>query len=154
MYKEVPNPPPKINSQSSGYNNNNLVKNTAAAKPIASYPEEQYNLVKVRGDGYCMINSVLVGLNQILPNSVSKPEVLKKIKPTFLADIENYISKIESCTTDPIKELDEYVAFGKYTSPVTDIIFPIISNALHIEIQVLTHNEDSQCFELRSDILI
>ena len=101
-----------------------------------------------------MINSVLIGMNQLLPNTPSKTEVLEKIMPAFQEDLETLKPWIDSLKTDPITELEEYIATGKYTSKTTDIIFPILSNLLYVEIYVLSHNKESKCYEMVSDIFI
>ena len=115
-----------------------------------SFDETEFNQIMIRGDGYCMVNSVLTALRQQCPKCPTKEMVLEKIKPTFQMDIDKYWTSILS-DTDPLREIDEYVATGKYLTDIADFILAIIAEILNITINVLFHNKKNKTYELLND---
>ena len=98
-----------------------------------------------------MVNSVITGLKQKFPNIPTKEQVLHQIRPMFQKNINHYCSSVQG-NSDPIAEINEYVKLGKYQSPISDIIFPILCDILNTKITVLEHNKTKKTFELKSDL--
>ena len=131
-------------------------KDKSSTDPVLStnrcvYNECDFVQIQIRGDGHCMVSSVLQGLKQQSRFTPSKEQVLMQIRPTFLKKIDHYSLSLEG-STDPVAEINEYVQLRNYQSSITDIIFPILCDILKIKITVLEHNISEKTFELKSDI--
>ena len=125
-------------------------QSTGCTNQKRTYEEKTFTQVNIKGDGYCQVKSVLMGLRQQDIDTPTAAEVLQKIKPTFLADIERFSQAILS-ETDPVQEIEEYVATGNYMAPMADFILTMLSEILNTTIIVLYQNKARKIYELLSD---
>ena len=92
------------------------------------FPIEQFQKIKIPGDGFCMVQSVL----ETLKTNKTKRETLDNMKTELYSNIDEYRQFINTVDTDPIAEMERYIRSGKYTSNLADLVIPMLSNVLNV----------------------
>lgn len=95
------------------------------------------NFVKelvIPGDGYCLVNSVIVAMEQLkLPGIPPRDILLQMAKYDILSNMDVYNSFI--VTDDDFKsKLEKYISHGSYNSDIVDLIMYSLSNSLKLTI--------------------
>ena len=136
---------PKENAES-------LKKKAVEDKVVRSYPQSDFESIRIPGDGYCMVQSVLTALKKVDRNSkLTKEALLNSIQETLKRKIDYYQNYIVGTTVDPIAELEAYQKSGKYKSTIADLILHLTSETVGIEIIILYRNNQKQTYDLRLD---
>ena len=102
---------------------------------IVSFNGTEFQQVLSKGDGYCIVHSVLTCLDRS-GMFITKEDVLRNMKATFESSIDDYVGFVSE-EMSPIEELEAYVAGGSYNSNMGDFVLQIISKMLGIKINVL-----------------
>ena len=110
---------------------------TLSLPVVTTFPVSNFAKVSVKGDGHCIIHSVLSLLQEKGSSVPSWDELLGQIKLAFQADLEHFAPFIDGCNTDPIEEMDAYVNDAKYTSSIVDLIVPLLARVLQVGIVVV-----------------
>ena len=79
------------------------------------FPVSHFAKVAVKGDGHCIIHSVLSLLQENGSSVPSRTKPLADIKSAFQTDLDRYAPFIDGCNTDPIEEMEAYVNDAKYS---------------------------------------
>ena len=132
-------------------NNSNDSINVPGKMERRIYRECEFVFKKIPGDGYCMVNAVLKGLEAQIDNPPEFKTIIKQIAPAFQKDIEKYSSAIELTDTDPIRDIQTYTRTGTYSSSIVDFIFPILADMLNTTIIVLVHKKETKTYKVRGD---
>ena len=100
--------------------------------------EKEFKRMYIKGDGYCIINSISKALQQTHAIEMKKEDILDKLKQVFQDNIQDYVGFIHEKMM-PIEELDEYINKGRYNSNMGDLIISIIHRMLGIHIAALQY---------------
>ena len=101
------------------------------------FPVSHFAKVAVKGDGHCIIHSVLSLLQENGSSVRSRAKLLADIKSAFQTDLDSYAPFIDGCNTDPIEEMDAYVNDAKYSGAIVDLIVPLLAHVLQVGIIVV-----------------
>ena len=117
---------------------NKPVREVQANKIVKRYRWDAFSRIIVKGDGHCMVQSVLTALkNTYKEVKLTKAGILKSLMDKLLADIgEGYITNEK---VDPVAEMQDYIDRGKYNSKIADLILPMMSRIFSVRIIIL-HN--------------
>ena len=126
----------RIQKEEENKNKNSVEENVEKIKD--TYPTQTFFKHKIRGDGYCILNSTLKCLKHTGVVTISSKErLLEDLRVELHSNIEEYKSAINTEETDPIQELEEYTKTGQYNTNLGDLIIPLLSNQLGIRIVLL-----------------
>ena len=129
----------------------NSDKTTGASKKT-EFPVSNFTKGSVKGDGHCMIHSVLSALEKNGLTPLTKEEILDLIKPSFQEDLEKYRPFIDGYSSDPIAEIDSYVTDANYNSNIGDFIIPVLADILKTRIIVMELNKDKTKYMTSEDL--
>ena len=99
------------------------------------YEKEEFELVKVPGNGYCMVNSVIAALEA--GDKINKNDVIRKVEKKLLENIDHYSNFINTSEIDFINELKMYARHGNYNATIADLLMKIMSDVLEVTIVLL-----------------
>ena len=80
-----------------------------------SFPCEYFHQIRIRGDGHCMVHSVMETL-QIEDAGRTKTEVMRKMETMLYHDVDDIRTFTNHVDTDPRKEMADYIRKGKYNA--------------------------------------
>ena len=123
------------------------VENEAINGVQDSYPLTYFEKVKIRGDGLCMINSVIEVLKSKMI-SVTADQLIEQITDEFRCNIGQYMEFTNGLDSDPLEEIENYKKYRKYNSALADLIIPLISQTLNIRIVILELDEVTEMYNL------
>ena len=113
------------------------------------YAQEELDRVIIRGDGYCMVQSILKSMESERREVPTKEEMMKDIHKMLYEQIEEYRHYINA-DTDPIAEIEDYIKHGKYNAAISDLLIPMISKCLEVRIVILHANKRELTYELQN----
>ena len=122
-------------------------QNNEEGKINKRYPMNVFYRNKTRGDGYCIIQSVIKCLRHIGIAVSSRDNLLEDLRKELTTKIETYRQAINTLETDPIRELEEYTKSGKYNSNLGDLIIPLLSNQQKIRVVLLQQRDEEYVLE-------
>ena len=104
-----------------------------------------YNIVKSPGDGHCLIHSVLTSLNFGLSaesnSNVNASGLFSKLTDETVKHVNRYVDFIDGNGSESLLcGLDEYIHDRKYDTSFGDLVPIILSNALSVNLLIVTKN--------------
>ena len=104
-----------------------------------------YNIVKSPGDGHCLIHSVLTSLNFGLSaesnSNVNASGLFSKLTDETVKHANRYVDFIDGNGSESLLcGLDEYIHDRKYDTSFGDLVPIILSNALSVNLLIVTKN--------------
>ena len=115
-----------------------------------SFPCSYFHQIRIRGDGHCMIQSVMESMH-IENVEEEKEEVMKKLELMLYHDIDDIKTFTNHEDVDPMREMTNYIKKGKYNSAVADLIIPMLSRALKVRIIILQKDYKSLTYNLQNN---
>ena len=106
-------------------------------------------MTNIRGDEHCVINAILESMRAINhPATPSTNDLLEMVRFEILSNIEFYRSNLVA-SDDFVKQLEDYISNGNYTSDAVDLVILAASNALNLAINIYVIENNSYLrFEL------
>ena len=88
----------------------------------------------IPGDGYCLVNSVIVAMERLkLPGVPTRDILLQMAKYDILSNMDIYNSFIDN-EDDFKSKLEKYISHGSYNSDIVDLVMYSLSNSLKLTI--------------------
>ena len=114
-----------------------LTREASPESSLVVLPVSNFIKETVKGDGHCIIHSILsllVKKGVVVP---SKEDLLNKLREALLADLEHYAPFIDVEETDPIQEIDAFVNNACYNSGIVDLVIPLVAKILNVGLVVM-----------------
>ena len=115
-----------------------------------SFPCSYFHQIRIRGDGHCMVQSVMESMH-IENVEKEKEEVMKKLELMLYHDIDDIKTFTNHEDVDPMREMTNYIRKGKYNSAVADLIIPMLSRTLKVRIIILQKDYKSLTYNLQNN---
>ena len=112
-----------------------------------SIPCEYFHQIRIRGDGHCMVHSVMETL-QIEDVGRAKIEVMKRMERMLYHDVDDIKTFTNHVDTDPRREMADYIRKGRYNAAIADLIIPLLSRALNVRIIILHKDHEERTYNL------
>ena len=101
------------------------------------FPVKNFKRGVAKGDGHCIIHSVISLLEQKCLTVPTKEELLESLQMAFQADLDFFAPFLDGIETDPIEEIESYVLNADYRSCIVDLIIPLVAKVVKFGIVVM-----------------
>ena len=103
-----------------------------------SYPKSLLKVIKVTGDGHCILHVVREAMRQENVKAIpSNSELLAMIKFEVLNNLDYYEKFINSVDVNFVHELERYADQKSYGSDTNDLVLSVIFSLLKCNIMLL-----------------
>ena len=115
---------------------------------ILEYPSSALKVIRSKGDGHCIIYSVLCCMRYLNIQAIpSKEELLNLLKFEVLNHLDYYGKFVNSLQVDCVQELDRYASRKTYSTDTNDLVISALSNLLKCRILLLTEGSKTYYLE-------